>query len=332
MSFGDNVRSALQERGVSIRAAAKALNYDHAYLSRVINGKQAPSRELAHAIDKFVGADGALAALGVRLDGDDVDRVRKVLQDASRLDAQAVKSLAGVLAAERRLDDTLGPCPLIPGARGDASSLRQLLRAARGPHRLALADVVAEWVQFEGWLHASAGNFGDAVPLLVEALDLADEAESPTLAAQALNFRGYIARQQRRPMAVARWFYAAYTTPGAHPAQRMGDAAQTAQGLAELGRFTDARRMLDEAAALADPAADQPPGTAYWLTPTFQRLNLGLAHLGLGDHDTAVDHLAAGLDGLPDDQRNAEWTVEYKDALNAARAGHVEVHVRPDVV
>lgn len=235
MSFGESARTALQQRGMSIRAAARALSYDHAYLSRVLNGKQAPSEHLARALDHLLGAEGSPAALGVTLTDDDTDRVRQVLQDASKLDAATVHSLADVLAAERRLDDSLGPRALIPGARRDADTLRRLLRDARGPHRQGLADVVAEWVQFEGWLHASARNDTDAVTLLDEALDLADEADSPTLAVQALNFRGYIARQQQRPVAVARWFGAAYATPGAHPAQRMGDAAQTAQGLAGWG-------------------------------------------------------------------------------------------------
>lgn len=318
MSFGDSVRTALQGQGLSIRAAARKLNYDHAYLSRVLNNRQAPSPQLAQALDDLLNAEGALTALAATLDDDARDRVRRVLECAGRLDAQTVKSLSDVLAAERRLDDTLGPRALLPGTEREAETVRRLLRDARGPHRQALADVVAEWVQFEGWLHASARDDAQAVTLLDEALDLADVAGSPTLAAQALNFRGYIARQQQRPTAVARWFTAAYNTPGAHPAQRMGDAAQAAQGLADLGDLDQARRMLSEAANLADAARDQPPGTAYWLTPTFQRLNLGLAHIGLGEHRQAAEHLRAGLDGLPPEQQPAAWTIEYREALGHA--------------
>ncbi len=207
---------------------------------------------------------------------------------------------------------------MIPATEAQLGTVTGLLREARGPHRDALAEVVAEYVQFGGWLHASARNDARAVTLLNEAAELADEAESGTLAAQALNFKGYLARQQGRPRAVARWFSAAYHTPGAHPAQRMGDAAQAAQGYAELGQRDDARRLLDEAANLADAASEQPPGTAYWLTPTFQRLNLGLAHLGLGDHRNAADLLREGLEGLPADQQPAEWTKEYRDALTTA--------------
>ncbi|GAA3018922.1 helix-turn-helix domain-containing protein [Streptomyces fulvorobeus] len=318
--FGDSVRRALRLRGLSIRGAARALSYDHAYLSRVLGGKQDPSPQLAQALDIFLRADGAIVAHAASVTEDAGDRVRHAVSHPTRLDGRSVSAFADVLATQRRLDDVLGPSPLIPAIQAQAETARSLLRDARGPHRDALTDVVAEWVQFEGWLHASARVDLPAVLLLNEALELADDAESPHLTAQALNFRGYLARQQGRPRSVIRWFLAAYNTPGAHPAQRMGDAAQAAQGYAEIGRRDDALRLLDEAASLSDAAADQPPGTAYWLTPTFQRLNLGLAHLSLNAHSDAADHLRAGLAGLPADQQSAAWSVEYRAALDVAEA------------
>ncbi|WNI28597.1 helix-turn-helix transcriptional regulator [Streptomyces sp. ITFR-6] len=319
--FGLTVRQALRERKISMRAAARMLSYDHAFLSRVLSGKQLPSPQLVQALDNLLGAEGTLVELAAPLsDPDVVDRVERVVAQPSRLDARTVGALADVLAAQRRLDDAVGPTAVLPATQAQASTVRSLLRSSGGPHRGALADVVAEWVQFEGWLHASARSDARALILLDEAVELADEAESGTLVAQALNFRGYVARQREQPRAVTRWFSAAYHTPGAHPAQRMGDATQAAHGYAELGHTDEARRMLDEAANLADAAADQPPGTAYWLTPTFQRLSLGLAHLGLGEHADAAEHLRAGLSGLPADQQRAEWTGEYRDALEVAEA------------
>jgi tetratricopeptide (TPR) repeat protein len=159
------------------------------------------------------------------------------------------------------------------------------------------------------------------VRLLEEAEELADEAEDGTLAAQALNFRGYLARQQGRPRAMIRGFLTAYHTPGAHVAQRIGDAIQAAQGYAKIGERDAALRLLDTADGMIDEAGrDEPPATAYWLTPTFHRLNSGLAHLALGDHPAAVDHLRTGLDNLPEDQQGAEWTNEYRDGLDQAKA------------
>lgn len=296
------------------------MNYDHSFLSRVIAGKQVPSPQLAEALDRLLNAEGTIVELAVSLTEDNRDRIARAITNPTRVDRKAVDALAGVLAAQRRADDALGPVPMIAATEAQMTTVTGLLREARGPARDGLAEVAAEYVQFGGWLHASARSDARAVVLLNEAAELADEADSGPLAAQALNFKGYLARRQGKPRAVARWFSAAYYTPGAHPAQRMGDAAQAAQGYAELGKTEDARRLLDEAANLADAARDQPPGTAYWLTPTFQRLNLGLAHLGLGEFSEAAEHLRAGLDGLPADQQSAEWRVEYQDALDRAEA------------
>ncbi|WP_328691192.1 helix-turn-helix domain-containing protein [Streptomyces caniferus] len=318
--FGRTVRASLQHQGMTIRGAARALSYDHAYLSRVLAGKQDPSPQLVEGLDRLLNAGGELVDMAARLAADGAARISHALANPSRIDARAVEALSDILAAQRRLDDIVGPTPMIGPTEAQMDSVKGLLRAARGPHRDALIEVVAESVQFAGWLYASTRQDALAVRRLDEAADLADEANSGTLAAQACNFRGYIARQQGNPRGMVRWFSAAYHTPGAHPAQRMGDAAQVAQGLGELGEMDQARRLLDEAMALEDAAKDQPPGTAYWLTPSFQRLNLGLAHLGLKEYDLAADHIRSGLQGLPADHQGAEWAKEHQAALARAEA------------
>ncbi|WP_175407931.1 helix-turn-helix transcriptional regulator [Streptomyces sp. TRM64462] len=315
--FADVARRALRDQGYSMRAAARAVNYDPAYLSRVLNGKQRPSAKLAKALDGLLGTGGALAGT---LPGDD-DRARLSRSTANplRLDGATVDAIAGVLTAYRRLDDTVRPRSVIPATLAQMTEVVRLLKDARGPHRDRLAEVASEFVQFGGWLLAQERRDGEAVRLLGEAVELADEVGNGTLAAQALNFKGYLARRQARPQGVARWYSAAAFTPGAHPAQRLGDMLQAAAGLAELGARDDALRMMENAERLTDVAAAlPPPDTAYWLTPEFNRLNMGLAHLGLGRYADAVDHITAGLAGLPAELRNAPWTWEHRDALRRA--------------
>ncbi|MFJ4969001.1 helix-turn-helix domain-containing protein [Streptomyces sp. NPDC088755] len=55
VDFGSEVWTALKAQGKSLRGAAKELHYDVAYLSRVLNGKQAPSPELIQAVNEFLG-------------------------------------------------------------------------------------------------------------------------------------------------------------------------------------------------------------------------------------------------------------------------------------
>jgi tetratricopeptide (TPR) repeat protein len=315
--FADLARRALRDSGYSMKAAARAMNYDVAYLSRVLNGKQNPSAKLAQSLDALVNAGGALAALV--LDPDEEARVARSAAQPSRLDAGTVDALAGVLAAYRRLDDAVKPESVIPATMEQTREVTRMLKGARGPHRDSLADVASEWVQFAGWMLAQVRKDDEAVRLLNDALELADEIGNGTLAAQALNFKGYIARQQNRPQGIARWFAAAANTPGAHPAQRIGDYLQAAGGLAEMGERDAALRMVEDAERLTDKAAAlPPPDTAYWLTPNFNRLNMGICVLSLGRYSEAADHLRTGLAGLPDELCDAPWTWEHKEALRRA--------------
>ncbi|MFD9473360.1 helix-turn-helix domain-containing protein [Streptomyces goshikiensis] len=317
--FADLARRALHHNGYSMKAAARATNYDPAYLSRVLSGKQQPSLKLANALDDLLGTGGALA--GTVLDPDDRSRVSRSAENPSRLDAGTVDALAGVLAAYRRLDDSVQPKSVIPATLLQMREVTRMLKSARGPHRDRLAAVASEFVQFGGWMLAQDRQDARAVQLLNDAVELADEIRNGTLAAQALNFKGYLARQQERPEGVARWYAAAAFTPGAHPAQRLGDMLQAAAGLAELGEHDDALRMVENAERLTDTAAAlPPPETAYWLTPEFNRLNMGLANMGLGRYADAVDHITAGLEGLPPELRDAPWTQEHRDALKRALA------------
>ncbi|MEV5706685.1 transcriptional regulator [Actinoallomurus sp. NPDC052274] len=260
---------------------------------------------------------------GVDLNGtftiDDHERLTLAIQQPVRVDMTVVDSLATILAMQRRLDDTLGPSAILSATLAQTRTVTQLLRETRGKVRDSLAPVAAEWVQFSGWLHAELRNDTSAAHTLTEAEEMADDAEDGILAAQAANFKGYLARQQGRPRAIVRHFLAAYHTSGAHPAQRLGDAVQAAQGYALLGEQAAARRLLNEAGALEDEAIRQlPPGTAYWLTPDFHHVNIGLALLALGEFPDAAEHLAAGLGSLPADQQDAEWTREYRRALAEA--------------
>ncbi|NVI91237.1 transcriptional regulator [Actinomadura sp. BRA 177] len=263
--------------------------------------------------DDLFGADEALTP-------DDRDRLAQAIARPARVDLTVVGSLATILAAQRRLNDTADPAAILPATLAQTDVATTLLQAARGPVRDALAPVAAEYVQFSGWLRAEHRDDQRAAHLLTDAEALADDAGSGELAAQAVNFKGYLARQQGNARGVVRHFLTAYHTPGAAPAQRLGDAVLAAHGHALLGDHADARRLLAEAETLEDAAASSlPPDTAYWLTPDFQHVNIGLALLGLGEHDAAAEHLQAGLESLPPDQRDAAWTAEYRDALRQAR-------------
>lgn len=326
-TFGQALRRLRLAAGLSQPAVARQVHVVQGNVSRYEHDRQRPSLRTAEHLDELLSADGELRRLASGstapdvLTPDDRTRLGRVFEHPHRLDGGAVTALAEVLAAQRRLDDVLGPRPLIPATLAQMNTAVTLVRQAAGPHRAALAEVAAEWVQFAGWLHAEAREDQEALRLLTEAERAADEIGNGVLAAQAANFRGYLARQSENWRGVTRWFLAEHHTPDASIHQRVGSAAQAAHGAGHLGDRDGARRLLDVADGLLEESGQHPaPRTAYWLSPTFHRLNLGLAHLALASYDTAVDHLGGGLDGLPDDLQGAAWTVEYQQALDHAVA------------
>ncbi|MER7015863.1 helix-turn-helix transcriptional regulator [Saccharopolyspora sp. NPDC000359] len=326
-SFGHELRRLREQAGLSQRALARRASLDQANISRYERGLQTPPSSTAAVLDDELGAGGQLRLLATGsaahlvLDHDEQTRVAEAVQDPRRLDSGAVRAMALVLAAQRRLDDVLGPEPLLPAVDAQMHLAMRMARQARAPHQAAMAEVAAEWVQFAGWLRAEAADYGPALKVLAAADRAAVEIGSGVLAAQVHNFRGYIGRQRGDWRQVTSWFIREHYTPGASVHQRIGAAAQAAQGHVRLGDRDAGLRLVERAEQLLDQAAGEPaPRTAYWLTRTFHALNLGLTHLALGDAAAAVDHLTTGLDGLPVAQRSARWTHEYRAALARARA------------
>ena len=196
--------------------------------------------------------------------------------------------------------------------------VQALADEARGPHTHRLRVVAAEWTQFVGWLAAEARHDADADRVLTEAVRQADAVNDGVLAAQAENFRGYLERQRGNARGIIRHFMTAYHTPGANLLQRIGDVAQAGHGHALLGDRHTATQLLGQASDLTETADHiTPPAVAYWLSPTFVRMNIGLVHLALDNHGEAEQNLRVGLDGLPADQQDAEWAQEYRDALTS---------------
>jgi transcriptional regulator with XRE-family HTH domain len=85
-TFADAAKEALRERHMSLGAAARAMNYDPAYLSRALSGKQLPSPQLARTLNELLGAEGKLAALAAATNGEDNERVARSVENPSRMD------------------------------------------------------------------------------------------------------------------------------------------------------------------------------------------------------------------------------------------------------
>jgi transcriptional regulator with XRE-family HTH domain len=331
------LRALREAHGWSGRQLARRAYLSAALVNEIERGKRKhPTLAVIEALDKTLNAEGALIRM-VRttpptVSAEDRERIIHAVQHPRQLERGAVTILAEVLAAHRKLDDLIDAHLLIPGELGHWETVQTLARDARGPAADDLRVLAAEWTQYVGWLHAEARHDAPAIGMLTEAIDQATRIDSGPLTAQARNFLGYVARHRGDPRGIVEWFGQAYHTPGSTRLQRIGDAAQAAHGYALLDDPSTARTLLAEAQKLNDAVdGDTPPTAAYWLSVTYNRLNLGLAYLALGDHAEAVQQLSDGLKGIPAAHRESEWAAEYRAALEHANAGAKEKTPGPSV-
>ena len=326
--FGGEVARLLSERGMSLRQAARLTHYDPSYLSRVVSGRKAPSLPLAEALDRVLGADGALMALAAdSLNPGDAAQLGWAMRNPRHVDHAAVDGLAAVLAAQRRTEDALGSAAVLPAVVAQLAAVEDLVTEARGPVRPAVVAAGAEWAQYAGWLHASTGHDAKAARLYDQALAWAVEAAAVSLVSEVISLKGQMAWTAGQPGPVIGLSQAARRDPAAFPGQHAISAAQEARGHAMTGDAAATERCLDEAMARAADADDrraEAPPWLYYHSPGFFDLQRGLAYRFLAAdpryRQLAVAALQAGHAALRDDERSSEWGAVFLCHLAAVHA------------
>ncbi|WP_007516400.1 helix-turn-helix transcriptional regulator [Pseudofrankia saprophytica] len=247
-------------------------------------------------------------------------RLRGAASRAARVaDAPLADALSVILAAQREVEDTIGSAPLLGPVTAQLAALVPLVFEARGPAREAMVDIAAQWAQFAGWLHANTGATAQARVWLDRAAEWAAESDNRSLTANILSYKGHLAWEAGAVGPLIGLSQAAQRVPDVYPGQLAYDAGQEARGHAMAGDAQATDRKLGEAREMwcrAGEHPDGPPAWSYYFSPAFARLQEGLAHRYLARVDprrarqAAVD-LRAGLTGLPDEMRRAEWAAEY---------------------
>lgn len=327
--FPERMRTLRHARGLSLKGLYRIANVSVSSLSEYESGRRRPSAEMARNLDLALDAGGQLAAMVVETprtttveEAEEAsDRVAHAAHAPRRIDARAVDALAAALAAHRRADDDADPVMLLPAVSAGLAQVQRLAAEARGPHAHALRVVAAEWTQFTGWLHAQARHDTDAVRLLTDSADQAVQLGVPNLACQAWGFRGYLERQRGVPARITRAFRTAADVPGA---SRLHRADATLNAVHGLGLMRERRQALDLLGQANDMTTavgtDEVDPASYWLTPTWLRIPMGMAYLGLDRASDAAENLRVGLEALPAGWQKAEWAAEYRDALARAEA------------
>lgn len=255
--FPAAARRALHHHGYTLRAAARAIHYDAAYLSRVLSGRQSPSRRLAEALDRLLSADGALIEAALP-----ACPPRWPLHQPAPGDAPAPGTAAGQMAALSAAIRRYSRHDIRYGSDQVADVAVRLWRDAQ--HRLdtgliparderAYLRVLAEAAQLAGWQLFDAGRAEESRLATLEAVLLARQGHDH---GQELFGLALLAAQHvecHQPRAALRLTDELLTRPGVPP--RVTSLARALQGWAH-GLMGDHRRALTESAA-ARAAADR---------------------------------------------------------------------------
>lgn len=352
-SFAEVLSGLMDERDISGNKLAREVPCNAAYICRLRNGKQRPSRKIARRLDEVLDAGGELAALvpprwptaspdrrevltGGMLAGGLLsiadpqirERLAWAARNPPRIDAASVAALADVLAAQRRAEDSLGSAAMLKPVTAQLAAVEDLVTEARGPVRPAVVNIAQQWAQLAAWLHMSVRDFPAARALWRQTLELAAEIGDSTMTATALTYRAEMAWLAEETGPMIGLAQAAQRYAGAATGQRAYSASLEARGHAMTGDAQKAERKLAEAADLASRPARQRPWL-YWCTPQLFECRRGVA-LGYLAHDgryraQAIEVLTAGYASLSADMRGSEWVADvllHRAAVHV-RAGDV---------
>lgn len=315
--FPSSLRAWRARRGLSVRQLAARVHVGKTTIGHLEAGARAPTRDIVARLDEVLETSGELAALVVAETEHDA-RLAHALAGNGLVGADTVTTLTARLGEYRELEDEVGAAAVLPTATAHLATVVDLLRQAYGPHRIGLVCVGAQWAQWTGWLHLAQGRIPAGTALLDRALEWASEVGDQDLTSTVLSFKGYAAEIAGQPGPLIGLTEAAMRDERVYVGQRAYDQYQLARGYTMVG---DAREARDALAAGRDLAAEavenghERPPWHYYRTRAFFALEAGLVRRMLGDREQAAELLAAGLDSLPAEQCEAEWTAPYRRAL-----------------
>ncbi|GGR79420.1 hypothetical protein GCM10010252_17640 [Streptomyces aureoverticillatus] len=265
--FATRARDALADQGISMRQAARALNYDVAYLSRVLKGKQRPSENLRRGLDRLTGADGALLSASAELcvaadagasgdggdGGDDLEAVELARRvRASDVGGETLDRLEEAFDQLATRYQTGSPPELLRDVRRHLAYVTKLLddRKTLSEHRRLV--VLGGWLSLlAATLHIDLKQSRSATARLTTAASLAQHAEHPEIHAWTYETEAWRALTDGDyPRAVELSRAARHIAPRGGSAELQA-TAQEGRARARLGQRRDAYEAVERVQRLA---------------------------------------------------------------------------------
>jgi transcriptional regulator with XRE-family HTH domain len=337
---GRELYRLLEERGLSLREAARQAGCSPGYLSNVSHGRKSLTPRVAGRLDGVLGTSGTFAAFAMvppsavpflipeaGLIPEDgvmpVDGLPAVPEGLSRGNALAVITALGViLPAYIQADRLVGSAALLLPLRGHIATVERACEVAVGQDRAEVLAFASRFIEFCGWAHQDAGDLGRAMEWTSKALDYAVELGDQRTIAYTLMRKASIATEAGMPGHGAGMASAALARGDAlTPRLRAVILRQRAQASAALresdAASRDADAAVDEAIAGASQGEDD---RAPYCSPVYAAMEAGAVRLRLGNPATALAVLERGLSqwsGTGQDRDHALFLIRLAEAYAA---------------
>ncbi len=337
MDFAARMRALMAERGLGVRALARAVPCDPGLVSRLASGKGTPSRPMAARIDEVLGAAGELAVLTTLPARAAVAAVSAEDDEIAALEVarQSSASDVGTATVERlelAVDDLATaypgtpPSDLLARARAHLSYAGRLIgtRATLAEHRRLLVTA--------GWLSLLAATClidlhrdRAALAYLRTAAQLADETGHSEIAAWCLETRAWQVLTAGDYQRAAQLAQGAQRTAPKGSSAYIQATAQEGRAWARLHAGSSTRDALARVERLVSPLSmPDRPEHHYRYDPAKSQAYIATTLSWLGDpaaEPYARDVLArlkAVSDGPPRPRRAASARLDLALALIAA--------------
>ncbi|MFF5717599.1 helix-turn-helix domain-containing protein [Streptomyces buecherae] len=297
-NFVRRAQQMLRDRGLSIRAASRAMSYDPAYLTRVLAGRQAPSGALAVALDRLLGAEGELLSLLAAAPRTDEPAAAPLVRISDVRGAELARAIRETSQRLVVLDNEDGGMPIADTAAYAFRTVHARLRCGdyEQPYDRDIRSAAAELAEIAGWAlfdaekHDAAERYNDA------ALDLARASGDRTMELLILQNIAMVAEwrgQYRKALDTASGVLVGRLSSRVRAMFLVRDA----KGRFGTGDAAGGARALDQARVLLDDGArDDDPAWAWWVSHQEIDGHLGYALWATGRQREAVPHLRGALE------------------------------------
>ncbi|RCV47707.1 helix-turn-helix domain-containing protein [Marinitenerispora sediminis] len=303
------LREAMDRAGVGVRELARRVHYNHAYVSRVLHGRQQPSTDFLRLVDTELGTTLApTTPVPPASDpGDDIgsevahlhDTIRHLVALDGRYGGDAIAATAVQVwrTAHRQLDRV----------------------ATEGPDGRAYLAAVAELAELAGWLLFDANRQDEARVASLEAHMLARHAGDTSMRRFALTnlaMQDLEAGRVGESLRIADELLEELRLP---PRVALLARVRRGRALAHAGDRPRALAAIGTAMAdLGDSITDRDPAWTWWVDETEVTGHEGESLLLLGDASAALERLLRAEEMSSRRRTDGRGTLYYR--ISVARA------------